>query len=150
MDNSKDFQDFRKLHEEELKNVQNSMFLASEKLNVALGELIAALSYHTASHGNVVIEFKENGPTIEINCTRAQAILCAYEILKATHEDIREAFSSLAGFEVHRRVDTKMDKRIQRTIIDESKMSKEQVEVAKAMAEMPPEELMKLKELINE
>ena len=44
MDNSKDFQDFRKLHEEELKNVQNSMFLASEKLNVALGELIAALS----------------------------------------------------------------------------------------------------------
>ena len=43
-----------------------------------------------------------------------------------------------------------MDKRIQRTIIDESKMSKEQVEAAKAMAEMPPEELMKLKELINE
>lgn len=150
MDNSKDFQDFRKLHEEELKNVQNSMFLASEKLNVALGELIATLSYHTASYGNVVIEFKENGPTIEINCTKAQAILCAYEILKATHEDIREAFSSLAGFEVHRRVDTKMDKRIQRTIIDESKMSKEQVEVAKAMAEIPPEELMKLKELINE
>lgn len=150
MINSKEFKEFRKIHEEELKSVQNSMVFASDKVNIGIGELTATQCFHTASHGKVVIEFKEDGPTFEINCTRAQAILCAYEILKATHEDIKGAFSSLAGFEVHRRVDAKMENRIQTTIIDESKMSKEQVEVAKVMSEMSPEELAKLKEQMNE
>ena len=87
---------------------------------------------------------------VKINCTRTQAILCAYELLQATHEDIKGAFSSLAGFELYTRVDAKMNKKIQRTVIDESKMSKEQVEVAKVMAEMSPEDLAKLKEQMNE
>lgn len=150
MDKSKDFQEFRKIHEEELKSVQNSMAFASDKVNIGLGEAIAAQCFHTLSRGNVVIEFKEDGPTIEINCPRAQAILCAYELLRATHEDIKGAFSSLAGFELYTRVDAKMNKKIQRTVIDESKMSKEQVEVAKVMAEMSPEDLAKLKEQMNE
>jgi hypothetical protein len=150
MDKSKDFQEFRKIHEEELKSVQNSMAFASDKVNIGLGEVIAAQCFHTLSRGNVVIEFKEDGPTIEINCTRAQAIFCAYELLQATHEDIKGAFSSLAGFELYTRVDAKMNKKIQRTVIDESKMSKEQVEVAKVMAEMSPEDLAKLKEQMNE
>jgi len=150
MDKSKDFQEFKKIHEEELKSLQNSMAFASDKVNIGLGEVTAAQCFHTLSRGNVVIEFKEDGPTIEINCTRAQAILCAYELLQATHEDIKGAFSSLAGFELYTRVDAKMNKKIQRTVIDESKMSKEQVEVAKVMAEMSPEELAKLKEQMNE
>lgn len=150
MDKSKDFQEFRKIHEEELKSVQNSMAFASDKVNICRGEVIAAQCFHTLRRGNVVIEFKEDGPTIEINCTRAQAILCAYELLQATHEDIKGAFSSLAGFELYTRVDAKMNKKIQRTVIDESKMSKEQVEVAKVMAEMSAEDLAKLKEQMNE
>ena len=150
MDKSKDFQEFKKIHEEELKSVQNSMAFASDKVNIGLGEVTAAQCFHTLSRGNVVIEFKEDGPTIEINCTRAQAILCAYELLQATHEDIKGAFSSLAGFELYTRVDAKMNKKIQRTVIDERKMSKEQVEVAKVMGKMSPEDLAKLKEQMNE
>ena len=114
MDKSKNFQEFKKIHEEELKSMQNSMAFASDKVNIGLGEVTAAQCFHTLSRGNVVIEFKEDGPTIEINCTRAQAILCAYELLQATHEDIKGAFSSLAGFELYTRVDAKMNKKIQR------------------------------------
>ena len=104
MIDTKDFQNFKEIHEKEIKKIQSDMIEAGRKINIAMGELLAAQFFMSdGSDGNAKISMSIEGnlPRLEMECSRSQAIFFVYEVLNHIYDgDFKRAFSDVAAFEV--------------------------------------------------
>ena len=152
MINSKDFEEFSKIHDEEMEKAQEAVKCASSKMGILFGELAATQFFEEPKDGYLKIDFKENGPSIDISCTRPQLIFTCFKLLDfASNGDMAKSLSLLLGFMVTFETQKRRNHIITKDIvIDKEKSSQEEIDVFKAMMSMSPEELEKLKKQMNE
>lgn len=148
----KEFEEFSKIHDEEMQKAQKAVECASFKMGILLGELAATQFFEEPKDGYLKIDFKGNGPSIDISCTRPQLIFACYKLLDfISNGDMAKSLSSLLGFMVTFETQKRRNHIITKDIvIDKKESSKEEIDVFKAMMSMSPEELEKLKEQMNE
>lgn len=152
MIDSKDFEELFKIHDEEMQKAQKAVECASSKMGILLGELAATQFFEGPKDGYLKIDFEGNGPSFDISCTRPQLIFACYKLLDfISNGDMAKSLSSLLGFMVTFETQKRRNHIISKDIvIDKKESSKEEIDVFKAMMSMSPEELMKLKEQMNE
>ena len=152
MIDTKDFQDFKEIHENEIKKIQDDMLQASNKFNIAMGELLAAQFFMSSENGKISFSIEGDLPRLEMECSKSQAVFFVYEILNHIYDgDFKRAFSDVAAFEVFTKVNEQRGTGcIKNVTFDKTGKTEEEINLFDTLMKMPPEELMKLKEQINE
>ena len=98
MIDTEDFQNFKEIHKKEIKKIQSDMIEASNKLNIAMGELLAAQFFMTDGNAKILMSIEGNLPRLEMDCSRSQAVFFVYEVLNHIYDgDFKRAFSDVAA-----------------------------------------------------
>lgn len=152
MIDKKDYEEFKEIHENEIKKIQDDMAEASNKFNIVLGELLVAQFFMSSENAKISMSIENDLPTIEIDCSKAQAVFFAYEVLNQVYRgDFKRAFSDAAAFEVFIKTNEKIGKAcIKNFTFDKTGKSEEEINLFNTLMKMSPEELAKLKEQMNE
>ena len=148
----KDFQNFKEIHEKEIKKIQSDMIEAGRKINIARGELLAAQFFMHDENAKISMSIERNYPRLEMDCSKSQAVFFVYEVLKHIYDgDFKRAFSDVAAFEVFTRINEQRGTGcIKSVTFDKTGKSEEEINLFDTLMKMSPEELMKLKEQMNE
>jgi hypothetical protein len=152
MIDTKDFQDFEEIHDNEIKKIQDDMLQASNKFNIAMGEFLAAKFFMSSENGKISFSIESDLPQLEMECSKSQAVFFVYEILKVVYNgDFKRAFSDVAAFEVFTKTNEQRGTGyIKHATFDKTGKSKEEINLFDTLMKMSPEELAKLKEQMNE
>ena len=128
------------------------MLQASNKFNIAMGELLAAQFFMSSENGKISFSIEGDLPRLEMECSKSQAVFFVYEILNHIYDgDFKRAFSDVAAFEVFTKVNEQRGTGcIKNVTFDKTGKTEEEINLFDTLMKMPPEELMKLKEQINE
>lgn len=152
MIDTKDFKDFKEIHDDEIKKIQDDMIEACHKMNIAMGELLVAQFFMSSENGKISMSIERDNPRIEMECSKCQAVFFVYEILKAVYNgDFKRAFSDVAAFEVFIKTNERKGiGHIKSVTFDKTGKTEEEINLFDTLMKMSPEELAKLKEQMNE
>ena len=152
MIDTKDYANFKEIHDKELKKIQGDMIEASNKFNIALSEFLAVQFFMSSANGKISMSIEGDLPRIEMDCSESQAVFFVYEVLKQVYDgDFKRAFSAVAAFEVYLKVDEQRGAgHMSEFTFDKTGKSEEEINLFETLVKMSPEELAKLKEQMNE
>lgn len=152
MIDKKDFEEFKEIHDNEIKKIQGDMVEASNKFSIALGELLAVQFFMSSENGKMSFSIESDKPRIEMDCSKAQAVFFVYEVLNQVYSgDFKRAFSDVAAFEVFIKVNEQRGKGYVKSFtFDKTGKSEEEINLFDTLMKMSPEELAKLKEQMDE
>lgn len=152
MIDKKDFEEFKEIHDNEIKKIQGDMVVASNKFNISLGELLAAQFFMSKDNGKISFSIEDDFPRLEMKCSKSQAVFSVYEILNHVYGgDFKRAFSDVAAFEVFIKVNEQRGTAFIRNVtFDRTGKSEEEINLFDTLMKMSPEEVAKLKEKMNE
>lgn len=145
MIDKKDYEEFKEIHDNEIKKIQGDMVKASDKFSIAFGELLAAQFFMHSENAKISMSIENDLPKIEMDCSKAQAVFFAYEVLNQVYNgDFKRAFSDVAAFEVFIKVNKKRGKAcIKSFTFDKTGKSEEEINLFNTLMKMSPEELAK-------
>ena len=152
MIDNKDYQNFKEIHDKEIKKIQSDMIEAGRKINIARGELLAAEFFMSSENGKISMSIEGDLPRLEMECSKSQALFFVYEVLNHIYDgDFKRAFSDVAAFEVYLKVDEQIGTgSIKSITFDKTGKSEEEINLFDTLMKMSPEELAKIKEQMNE